>query len=253
MNNNCKICNNFIQAEAFEKLVLNKYKIKYYICSNCGFLQTEEPFWLEEAYSEAISSADVGLLSRNIENSDILRKTILLYFNSEKKFLDFGGGYGVLVRLMRDKGFNFFWQDKYCKNLFSQYFELERMDEKERCFELVSAFEVFEHHFDPVALLTELLVFSDSVIFSTELIPENTDIKTWWYLAPEAGQHISFFSRKSLEILAEMFDLSFFSNEYNLHLFSKKSSFPSTILKKNSFVDNIKLLTKKKRKKILIK
>ena len=62
----CKICENKSNFFA-EAKILFKYKIKYFLCSNCGFIQTEEPYWLEEAYRDAIKFSDVGLLKRNFE------------------------------------------------------------------------------------------------------------------------------------------------------------------------------------------
>jgi len=47
-------------------MILNKYTIDYFHCPNCGFLQTQEPFWLDEAYKDPINISDTGYLSRNI-------------------------------------------------------------------------------------------------------------------------------------------------------------------------------------------
>src|SRR5689334_8705234 len=46
-------------------LILNKYNVKFFRCSYCGFIQTEAPYWLEEAYSTPIASSDIGYVSRN--------------------------------------------------------------------------------------------------------------------------------------------------------------------------------------------
>ena len=64
-------------------------------------------------------------ISRNIEISKNL-KLIIPFFIKEpqtKKFLDYGGGYGILVRLMRDVGYDFYWFDKYSQNIFAKGFE----------------------------------------------------------------------------------------------------------------------------------
>lgn len=61
----CKICNNKSNY-IFKAKLLNKYDVKYYHCSNCGFLQTEEPYWLEEAYNKSINISDTGIMSRNL-------------------------------------------------------------------------------------------------------------------------------------------------------------------------------------------
>ncbi len=118
----CKICQSTTQA--FERAqILGKYTVQYYCCPACGFIQTEEPYWLEEAYATPIGLADVGLLSRNIVLSRILKALIACLFRQDGRFLDYGGGYGVLVRLMRDQGYDFYRFDPHCANLFAQGFD----------------------------------------------------------------------------------------------------------------------------------
>ena len=58
---NCKICNT-PSVEFVTKQVLTKYNVKYYRCSSCQFIQTEEPYWLDEAYNKAITKLDIGLV-----------------------------------------------------------------------------------------------------------------------------------------------------------------------------------------------
>ncbi|MDB5109105.1 MAG: glycosyl transferase group 1, partial [Mucilaginibacter sp.] len=108
----------------FTTQILNKYTIKYYRCTQTGFIQTEQPYWLEEAYSSAITKLDIGLPYRNINLSDTISKLLVRDFNYKSNFLDYAGGYGLFTRLMRDKGFNFYNTDKFCKNLFAEYFDL---------------------------------------------------------------------------------------------------------------------------------
>ena len=68
----CKICSSESKYFAAAKL-LNKYDVKYFECSNCGFIQTETPYWLKDAYSEGITSSDIGLASRNIQIARLSR------------------------------------------------------------------------------------------------------------------------------------------------------------------------------------
>ena len=219
---NCKICDNSI-LKIFDAKVLMKYQVNYFLCGNCGFMQTEKPYWLKEAYGNAITDLDLGLIFRNIYLSDTV-ETILLRgtFNAEGRFLDYGGGYGMFVRIMRDKGFQFYRQDIYCENLFAKHFDIMDLA-RGNSFELVTAFEVFEHIEDPQIKLDELLAYSSAVLISTEIIPENIrDINSWWYFAPETGQHISFFSIKALSLMADKRNLHFYTNGITLHLFSTK-------------------------------
>lgn len=216
---NCKICS--AESEYFgSALVLNKYDVKYFQCSNCRFVQTEEPYWLNEAYSNAISAVDVGIVKRNLELSEVTKSLIQNYFKNEKSFLDYGAGYGLFVRLMRDKGFDFRWYDKFAENLFSRNFEAEENYK----FNLLTAFEVFEHLVDPHAELKEMLKKGKSVFFSTTLLPRsNPKPGEWWYYSVFAGQHVSIFTKKSLEILADAHNLKLFSDGKNLHLFTDKN------------------------------
>ncbi|HEY3390891.1 MAG TPA: methyltransferase domain-containing protein, partial [Prolixibacteraceae bacterium] len=135
-----------------EAMILQKYRVQYFICSNCGFVQTEKPYWLSEAYSESIARSDLGLISRNIKVSNISAVMISAFFNSQAEFLDYGGGNGMFVRLMRDKGLNFYWQDLYTQNQFARGFEIK---DNVR-FELVTAFEVFEHLEDPLVEIEKM-------------------------------------------------------------------------------------------------
>lgn len=217
----CNICKTESKV-LFKGLLLNKYKVDYFKCPNCDFIQTEKPYWLDEAYSSAIADLDIGLVSRNITLSEKIEKIIKNNFNFKGTFLDYAGGYGLFVRLMRDKGFDFYRDDEYCENLFAKYHDLSDLGDNSK-FELVTAFEVFEHFNDPMKEIEKIFKYSDSVIFSTELqIGEDMkSIEDWWYFVPETGQHVSFYSYKTFEYIAKKFNLGFYSKE-NLHLLSKR-------------------------------
>jgi hypothetical protein len=81
--------------------------ISYFRCNSCGFIQTEEPFWLDEAYVDVINLSDVGYVSRNIHLARITGAILRMFYNADGQFVDFGGGHGLLVRFMRDAGFVF--------------------------------------------------------------------------------------------------------------------------------------------------
>ncbi|MGA9383362.1 MAG: methyltransferase domain-containing protein [Phormidium sp.] len=215
----CKIC----QTDAIHfanARILDKYDIDYFKCENCGFVQTEEPYWLSEAYTNAIASSDVGLVFRNMQFSKITSNIIFSIFDHSSQFLDYGGGYGLFVRLMRDAGFDFYWYDKFCENIFAKGF-VAFSEEGE--YELVTAFEVFEHFSNPLTEIQNILKFSRNIFFSTELLPEdNPKPGEWWYYSLQDGQHISIYTVKSLSILAEQMGLNFYSNGLNLHLITEK-------------------------------
>ncbi|MEG4119586.1 glycosyltransferase [Microcoleus sp. N9_B4] len=200
---------------------MGKYDVDYFQCSNCGFVQTEEPYWLEEAYSQPIASSDVGLAFRNLSFSQITQNLLFNFFNHQSRFLDYGGGYGLFVRLMRDAGFDFYWLDKFCQNIFAQGFEINAAANNQ--FELVTAFEVFEHLVHPMDELENLLKKSRNILLSTELLPEsNPKPDEWWYYVLHEGQHVSLYTAKALSIIATKFNLNFYSNGSSLHLLTEK-------------------------------
>lgn len=203
-------------------MVLQRHDATYHKCSVCGHIHIHPVSWIKEAYSEAITSLDVGLVSRNIVLAPVVAAIIERVLPAGNHFLDYGGGYGLFTRLMRDRGFNFYRQDKYCANLFARDFDFDLLPKSARYFDLVTLFEVLEHLQRPLEELEKLLQLTDTLLFSTELIPgEIQDLTNWWYLSPETGQHISFFTIASLQALAKQFNMNFYTNKRNLHLFTR--------------------------------
>lgn len=213
----CKICDSETR-QLFSAVILKKYNTTYYKCINCGFIQTEEPYWLSESYELPINKTDVGLFDRNIRLAKITRLLFSRIFDKGSFFLDYGGGYGILTRLMRNYGLLFFNTDVYVKNIFSPEFNYE----KEEKISAVTCFECFEHFKDPRSDLSKILQISDNIFFSTLLVSRDSLNKNWWYYGFHHGQHISFYTKKSLTILAGYHGLHYYTNGKNLHLFTSK-------------------------------
>ena len=246
----CRICSDSV-SEVFSALLIKKYSVKYFQCPQCGYLQTEEPFWLEEAYKTSINDSDTGMLMRSLWHRNIASTLIYSLFDKKGQFLDFGGGYGVFVRLMRDVGFDFYWQDKHTDNLFAKGFELTEITNKK--FELITCFEAFEHFIEPTKELEKLLKTSRNILLSTEFIPEPLPRPDqWWYFSPEHGQHIGFFQKKTFEYLAKKNNLYFYTNGQNLHLLTEKRIPPSGFKWMSKFSKFITPLLKTRMKSLTI-
>ena len=216
----CKICNSKSE-KIFEKVILQKYKTGYYKCISCEFIQTDEPTWLSEAYNNAITSLDIGLLYRNNILARDVSKIIDCCFPEAKKMLDFAGGYGNFVRLMRDIGYDFYRQDTYCENIFAKHFDITDINETK--FDIVTGFEVLEHLQNPLTEIEAIFKYSENAVFSTDLIPKtNKEIENWVYIAQETGQHISFYSTKAMQIIADKFNKNYYCKDNNLHIFTPK-------------------------------
>jgi hypothetical protein len=220
MISKCPICSSDRKV-SFRQTILKQHIVEYLFCDYCGFLQTETPYWLEEAYSSAISQADTGLLSRNISISQKLICLLSLYFDKNTHYLDIAGGYGTLTRLMRDAGFNFYWQDIYCKNLLASGFE---KPDHINSFAAVTAFEVLEHITNPIEFVRNAFEESktSTMIFSTELfVGQPPKPEDWWYYQFATGQHVSFYQYKTLECIAQKLSLHLYSHK-NLHMLTTK-------------------------------
>ena len=216
----CPICESNASAYCSAE-ILGKYDVQYLRCSQCQYIFLDAPYWLEEAYGSAITKLDIGLITRNEFMVPLVKAVINKWFNPDSRFIDYGGGYGMLVRMMRDRGFDYYRQDIYCDNLYAESFDIKDVDPFKA--DILTAFEVFEHLVDPVAELKKMLMLSDAVLFSTEVQPfADVTPESWWYFIPETGQHVSLYSRKSLQALADQFGLYYNWNEQNIHLYSRK-------------------------------
>lgn len=213
----CKICNKTTK-KIFTAKILNKYNIAYFSCPNCKFMQTEEPYWLEESYKDSIAISDTGYMQRNIILSKKISVLLDTAFSTDTMFLDYAGGYGVFVRLMRDIGFDFYWDDKYTSNLFAKGFGF-----KNQKIGAITTFESFEHFVNPIDEIKKMLSISKNIIFTTTLLPKPIPKpQDWWYYGLNHGQHISFYSKETLDFIAKKHKLFYFYLD-DIHIFTEKN------------------------------
>lgn len=127
--------------------------------------------------------------------------------------------------MMRDAGYDFYRYDKHCENVFSPDFEAEPA--VDGGYQLVTAFELFEHLVHPVAELERMLAFSREIFFCTALIAQSPpSLEAWSYYGLDHGQHISFFPRRSLELLGERFGLRLYTDGKFRHLLTPRKLSP---------------------------
>lgn len=132
------------------------------------------------------------------------------------KHLDYGGGCGLMSRLLREAN----WQSMSYDPFVNGDVRLQDLGQ----FDLITAYEVFEHVPDVHALMTDLralLAPQGLLLFSTLLSDGNIHRNqrlTWCYAAPRNG-HISLFSRRSLALLAQANQVNFGSFNEGFHAF----------------------------------
>jgi SAM-dependent methyltransferase len=203
----------------FSATVLGRYEVKYYFSEESGLLQTESPYWLDEAYESAIAATDTGLVRRNISNCRNLRTLFPLLGPTDPTIVDLGGGYGLLTRLLRDEGYNCLTSDPMCSNLFATSFE---PDEDTRA-DLLLAFEVFEHIPNPLEFVRENFrrYKCRNLILSTLPFCGKIPEVNWWYYSFETGQHITFYQTRSLALIADQLGCFYFHIAPDLHLITE--------------------------------
>jgi Methyltransferase domain len=193
----CRLCG--AAARAVGKLrILGTRDVTYYACPACELLETERPNWLGDAYAKAMTALDTGAVARN-QTSARLTELIarLADISATAPALDFGGGHGVFVRMMRDRGFDMRWYDTFADNLYADGFAGSPDDRHG----LVTAFEVLEHLVDVGTELARLFAPRPDHVLVGTLLHHGWD-PAWWYLMEESGQHVAFFSPATLSWIA---------------------------------------------------
>jgi hypothetical protein len=200
MDKQCSLCGSRADFLCRQR-VLGKYDVAYFHCGRCDLIQTEEPYWLDEAYSSTMSALDTGAMARNLFCASLVPVFCrLLGVKGKHPCLDYGGGHGVLTRLLRDRGYDYSWHDKYGPNLFARGFAGDPTSR----YDLVTAFEVFEHLAATRDELTRLFQPRHKFLLVSTLLHAGHQ-PGWWYYMPESGQHVSFYSRRTIEHVAGLF------------------------------------------------
>jgi methyltransferase family protein len=204
----CRLCAAPMYLQ-FTLPVMDCHQVGYYKCSGCLSLQTEKPYWLDRAYSGEVETLDVGRVQRNVLNAMLCAQILdALGVLNREPCLDWGAAEGLFVRLMRDRGFNFFSFDKYCRPLYTGPFQTKAPADLAPF--IVTAFEVLEHFPEPALDLAEIFALKPRLLLATtECYDDQKD--DWWYLAPFHGQHVFFYSQAGLKWVANRFAYRYFS------------------------------------------
>lgn len=215
----CRCCGETQVIKLFDADLLGR-QVAYFECSNCGYVQTEEPTWLDEAYASTMNMSDTGIMARNLSNVSLVLATLATMGCRKSQVVDYAGGYGFLVRLLRDIGIGALWADPYSDNLVARGFEYQA---EARPAAMVTAFEAFEHFVSPIDEMEKMLGIAPNILLTTNVIatpaPQPND---WWYYGLDHGQHIGFYRIQTLQYLADKFGLQLLSDGISTHFFSQR-------------------------------
>lgn len=217
----CRCCG--ASCEFFSKAKVLSYDGVYYRCRRCLSVQIDNPTWIVQSHSRAISALDTGLVSRCVSASKII--STFLYFEGKPNSvgIDWGGGTGLLTRLMRDLGYKMSNYDKYSDGYLAEGFQAT-LEDFNHPTTFITSIECFEHLEDPLTYFWEATKKTEYFFFTTEIIPFPTPdpaASEWWYFLPETGQHITFLSAQGLIIMKEKLEFKNYLRIGTLHVFSR--------------------------------
>jgi len=213
----CRLCGGGTMP-AFSAKILDRYQVPFYVCGTCGSLQSETPYWLDEAYQDAIVATDTGAVRRSVICHTAIA-CIATILKARGRVLDFGGGTGLLCRLLRDRGFDAYVSDKYAEPVYAREFVLNLKEVVPGSIGLLSAIEVFEHCAHPAREIGQLFAVRPQVLVATT-VPYRGEKADWWYIGARAGQHVFFFSPAGLRMLAEQHGYHYVGVR-DFHVFSR--------------------------------
>ena len=194
-------------------LRLSGRPVYYYRCPDCGFLFTRSfDDWRPEDFAQFIYNRDYQTLDPDyaeIRPQHCARLLEDLFGERLKalRLLDFGGGSGSLARLLRESGCAAASIDPFGDNAATS------PPAAGGRYDIVTAFEVFEHVADPVGCLQEIdrLLEPDGLLLVSTRINDGDEGRasigpplSWWYASPRNG-HIALHSRRSLRLLLGRF------------------------------------------------
>jgi Methyltransferase domain len=212
----CRLCGGATRTQ-FTLQVLGAHPCRYLVCDACGSLQTEPPYWLAEAYRDShLTALDTGVFWRCNESLGIVWLTArLLRLPRRARVVDYGGGSGLLCRMLRDIGFDARVSDRYARNDIARGF-----DDLGETPDIMCAFEVAEHFAEPRQGMGEILGRGAAAcIVGTETYRGQG--RDWWYLGPSHGQHVVFYSPAGMQMLAEAHGYAY-ARVTNLHFFFRR-------------------------------
>jgi SAM-dependent methyltransferase len=201
-------------------LPLSGAAVYYARCDGCGFCYAPEfRCWTREdfrrhIYNDSYSEIDPDYTGARPTAHASLLCNVFGRHAARFRHLDYGGGLGLLSRLLRAAAWN--------SSSYDPFIDTSGSIEALGRFDLITAFEVFEHAADPNALMRDLktllapggLVMLSTGLSDGRIVPGQR--LNWWYASPRNG-HISLFSGASLTALAGKFGLSVCSSSDSLH------------------------------------
>ena len=210
----CKVCKSSSQT-----IVDNKKNLHYYRCNFCDFIflddaQKVDKIREKKQYDQHNNSLEnEGYVAMFEEFIDL---SIAPYIKNIQTALDFGSGpTPVFSELLKRRGLEV--------DIYDLFYAPKKVYE-DKSYDLITSTEVFEHLSKPLEILelfTKHLNHQGYIVLMTKFPPkEDEAFLNWWYRRDPT--HISFFTPKSFEIMAEKVGLKLLKTmNSNIAVFQK--------------------------------
>ena len=214
----------------------NAEKLDYFY-KNIYSSKIRPPYWATEDYEDQKAHY---LEDKNL--SYALYLTTLIDFQKIKNIFDFGCSNGDLGHALKIKfsQLKLFCSetDKHCKKILNErgYENFENLNEINQKFDLIIATHALEHITDVNSLFKkfdDILNPSGHFFFEVPYCP-----KEYWDGRPYDGIHLLYYTKKSMEKLAEIHGLEFINISFSAHSFKDDRKFQTedhkNVMKNNS-------------------
>lgn len=202
----------------FSYEVRGEHQASLHECLTCRFTYIANPHWLDDSFSSELNDLDIGSVDRCLVLADFVEVLIRSLKSSKSRFLDWGGGYGLLSRIMRDRGLDFVSHDIYTRPLFVEL----SSNLNSETFELITMSEVALHLVNPVPVFTKIMESTDVLVFTAVIAPTVIP-NDWWYLMPDTGQHVAIYHEETLQALAMKLRVQVTSDGRFFHVLHRNS------------------------------
>ena len=197
----CRLCGGRARA-LFAVTFLYRLDVQIYRCETCESLETEQPYWLDIAYAKELMGYGYDTATRCMNLTAWVSYLALVFLKRPwtTRVLDYGSGPGLLVRMLRDVGFEAVAYDPYTPGMLAAGFA----GDITKRHDMLLAIETFEHFVEPAREIEQ--IFSpghDLVVIRTQVY--KGEGPSWYYFFPEAGQHIFFYSHKARAWIAKKY------------------------------------------------
>ena len=193
--NSCKICNSRVK-----QIEDKKKSLYYYRCCFCSFISLDDAQRVDKEQEKK----QYDQHNNSLENEgyvqmfeEFIDLSIAPYIKNIQTALDFGSGpTPVFSELLKRRGLEV--------DIYDLFYAPKKVY-KEKSYDLITSTEVFEHLSKPLEvleLLSRHLKAYGYISIMTKFPPnEDNEFLNWWYRRDPT--HISFFTPKSFEIMAE--------------------------------------------------